>query len=367
MPDPRVSKLAKVLVNYSVEIQKGDQVAIRTSPVADELILAVYEEVIKAGGYPFVVNEVPGTEEMFFKFASDEQLDYVSPVSKLVLETFDASISIWAETNTRELSGVSPERISRNRKAQSALMKTSMKRSAEGTYKWTLTVYPNNSMAQEADMSLRDYTDFVYGAGLLNHDDPVALWQEEEARQKKLTGWLKGRETAVIKGANVDVTLSIKDRPFVESAGKKNFPSGEIFTGPIEDSVNGWVRFKYPAIYSGQEISDVELWFENGKVVKENASKNQELLTSTLNTDAGSRYLGEWGIGTNYGIQRFTKNMLFDEKIGGTIHFAVGAGYPETKSRNESGIHWDMLCDMADSEITVDGDLFYKNGKPVIE
>ena len=367
MPDPRVSKLAKVLVHYSVEIQKGEQVAIRTSPIADELTLAVYEEVIKAGGHPFVVNEVSGADEVFFKFASDEQLDYVSPVSKLVLETFDASISIWTDYNTRKLSGISPERISRNRKAQSALMKSSMKRSAEGSYKWTLTVYPCNAMAQEADMSLRDYTDFVYGAGLLDHDDPVALWCEEEARQKKLTGWLKGRENAVIKGANVDVTLSIKDRLFVESAGKKNFPSGEVFTGPVEDSVNGWVRFKYPAIYSGQEITDIELWFENGKVVKEKASKNQELLTSTLNTDTGSRFLGEWGIGTNYGIQRFTKNMLFDEKIGGTIHFAVGAGYPETKSRNESGIHWDMLCDMSDSEIRVDGDLFYKNGKTVIE
>jgi aminopeptidase len=367
MPDPRVSKLAKVLVNYSVEVQKGEQVVIRTSPVADELTLAVYEEVIKTGGHPFVYNEVPGTDEVFFKFASDEQLDYVSPVSKLVLETFDASISIWAETNTRELSGTNPERISRNRKAMSPLMKASMNRAAVGTYKWTLTVYPNNSMAQEADMSLRDYTNFVYGAGLLDHDDPVALWKEEEARQRKLVGWLNGREQAIIKGANVDVTLSIKDRSFVESAGKKNFPSGEIFTGPVEESVNGWVRFKYPAIYSGQEIQDVELWFENGKVVKEKASKNQELLTSTLNTDAGSRFLGEWGIGTNYGIQRFTKNMLFDEKIGGTIHFAVGAGYPETKSKNESGIHWDMLCDMAESEITVDGELFYKNGKPVIE
>lgn len=367
MPDPRVSKLAKVLVHYSVEIQKGQQVAIRTSPIADELTLAVFEEVVKAGGHPLVVSEVPGTDEIFFRYASDEQLDYVSPVSKLVLDTFDASISIWCDHNTRKLSGIRPERITRNRRAQSSLMESSMKRTAEGTFKWTLTVYPCNAMAQEADMSLADYTEFVYGAGFLDQDDPVALWREEEVRQKKLTSWLKGREHAVIKGANVDVVLSIKDRAFIESAGKKNFPSGEIFTGPVEDSVNGWVRFKYPAIYSGQEISDIEMWLENGKVVKESATKNQELLTSTLNTDAGSRYLGEWGIGTNYRIQRFTKNMLFDEKIGGTIHFAVGAGYPETKSKNESGIHWDMLCDMAESEITVDGELFYKNGKPVIQ
>jgi aminopeptidase len=366
MPDPRVTKLAKVLVNYSVEVQKGQQVLIRTAPNADELTLAVYEEVIKAGGHPLVLNQVPGTNEIFFKYASDEQLDYVSPVIKNVLETFEASITIWTDHNTRKLSGVEPKRLSRSQKAQSALMKTSMKRAADNSYRWTLTIYPNNAMAQEADMSLPDYTEFVYGAGLLNEDDPVSLWREEAARQQKLIKWLDGRDQVVLKGSNVDVTLSIKDRVFAESAGTHNFPSGEIFTGPVEDSVNGWVRFKYPAIYQGQEITDIELWFENGKVVKEKASKNRELLTATLDTDEGARYLGEWGIGTNYGIQRFTKNMLFDEKIGGTIHFAVGAGYPETKSKNESGIHWDMLCDMSESEITVDGDLFYKDGKTIV-
>jgi aminopeptidase len=232
--------------------------------------------------------------------------------------------------------------------------------------KWSLTVYPNNAMAQEADMSLRDYEDFVYGAGMLNEEDPVAFWKAEGVKQQKLIHWLKGHDKVSLKGSSVDITLSIKERTFIECAGKENFPDGEIFTGPVEDSVNGWIRFKYPAIFSGQEITDIELWFENGKVVKEKASKNQELLTSALNTDDGSRFLGEWGIGTNYGIQRFTKNMLFDEKLGGTIHFAVGTGYPESGSRNESGLHWDMLCDMSDAEITVDGDLFYKNGKTVV-
>ena len=366
MPDPRVTKLARVLVNYSVEVQKGQQVLIRTAPDANELTLAVYEEVIKAGGHPLVLNQVPGTQEIFFKYASDEQLDYVSPVVKMVSETFDASINIWTDYNTRKLSGVDLKRMSRSQKAQSALLKTNMQRAAEGSYKWTLTVYPNNAMAQEADMSLPDYTEFVYGAGLLNDDDPVSLWRQEATRQRKFIKWLDGRDKVVLKGSNIDVTLSIKDRVFAESAGTHNFPSGEIFTGPVEDSVNGWVRFKYPAIYSGQEITDIELWFEHGKVVKEKASKNQELLTATLNTDDGARYLGEWGIGTNYGIQRFTKNMLFDEKIGGTIHFAVGASYPETRGKNESGIHWDMLCDMSESEITVDGDLFYKDGKTVV-
>jgi len=366
MPDPRISKLAKVLVHYSVEVQKGQQVLIRTSPIAEELTLAVHEEIVKAGAHPFITNEVPGTQEAFYKFASDEQLDHVSPINKLVIETFDAYIHLWAAYNTRDLSGIDPNRVARSRKAHAAINQHFLNRAAEGTMRWSLTVYPNYAMAQEADMSLRDYEEFVYGAGMLNEEDPVAFWKGEGAKQQKLIGWLKGHDKAMLKGSNVDINLSIRERPFIECSGKENFPDGEIFTGPVEESVNGWIRFKYPAIFSGQEIHDIELWFENGRVVREKASKNQELLTSALNTDAGSRFLGEWGIGTNYGIQRFTKNMLFDEKIGGTIHFAVGAGYPESGSKNESGLHWDMLCDMSDAEITVDGDLFYKDGHTVI-
>lgn len=366
MPDPRVTKLAKVLVHYSVEIKPRQQVLIRANPFAEELTLVVYEEVVKAGAYPFVMNEVPGTQEIFYKYANEDQLDYVSPVAKMVLETFDASISLWSDYNTRRFSGADNAKIARSRRASSPLMKTSMERTASGNYKWTLTAYPTHAMAQEADMSLEDYREFVFGAGLLNDDDPVSLWKAEGLKQQKLIGWLKPHQQAVLKGSNVDITLSVKDRSFIECSGKANFPDGEIFTGPVEDSVNGWIRFQYPAIFAGQEITDIELWFENGRVVKEQASKNQELLTSALNTDAGSRTLGEWGIGTNYGIQRFTKNMLFDEKIGGTIHFAVGAGYPESGSKNESGLHWDMLCDMNDAEITLDGDLFYKNGKTVV-
>jgi aminopeptidase len=221
-------------------------------------------------------------------------------------------------------------------------------------------------MAQDADMSLADYAEFVYAAGMLNEEDPVCFWREQGEKQRRLVSWLDGREQAVLKGENVDITLSIKGRKFDVSDGKYNFPDGEIFTSPVEDSVNGWIRFKYPAIYDGREVSDIELWFEDGRVVKEKAARNQEFLTSLLNLDAGARVLGEWGIGTNYGIQRFTRHMLFDEKIGGTIHFAVGAGFPECGAKNQSGLHWDMLCDMAQSEITVDGDLFYKDGHPLI-
>ena len=366
MADPRITKLAKVLINYSLKIQPGERLVIQTTPLADELTLAAYEEAIKAGAHVMVLNQVPGTRELFFKHASEEQLTYISPMQKFMLENTDSFLRIWADSNTRTMSGVNPKRLAQFGRANAEMSKIMMQRSASGDLKWTLTVYPTNAMAQDADMSLMDYQEFVYGAGMLNEDDPVKFWEEEVERQRKLIAWMKGRKEVVIKGSNIDITMSIDGRTFIESAGTHNFPSGEIFASPVEDSVNGWVRFKYPAIHMGQEIHDIQLWFENGKVVKEEAAKNQELLTALLDTDDGSRILGELGIGTNYGIQRFTKNMLFDEKIGGTIHLAVGAGFPEGGGKNESGLHWDMLCDMSDGEITVDGDLFYKDGKTVV-
>ena len=365
MADTLVEKLARVMVNYSLELRPGQKFWLRTTPLAEELNLAVYEEAVKAGAHVFVDQRMPGAEEIFYKYASDEQLDYISPLREIVVETFDAELYIDAEHNSRNLSAIDGARLARSRKANAELFSQKMKRSADGTYRWCITVYPTHSMAQDADMSLADYREFVYGAGMLNEPDPVAFWKEEGRKQTELADWLKGHDQAVLKGSNVDITLSIKDRRFEISDGRYNFPDGEIFTSPVEDSVSGWIRFKYPALYDGQEVTDIELWFENGRVVKEKAAKNQEMLTSLLDTDTGARTLGEWGIGTNYGIQRFSKNMLFDEKIGGTIHFAMGLGFTACGGRNESGLHWDMLCDMAESEITIDGDLFYKDGKTV--
>ena len=366
MSDVRVTKLANVLVNYSLEIKPGQKFRITASPLASELTLAVYEEAIKAGAHVLIDQPLDEAQEIFYKLASDEQLDFVSPVEKIIIDTFDATLYIGASSNSRLLSGVDPQRMTRHNEANTELIKTFMERSARRELHWCVTIYPNNADAQDADMSLRDYTEFVFGAGMLNEDDPALFWKAVGKRQNNLVDWLKGHNSVILKGSNIDLTLSIKERTFVSADGKANFPDGEIFTGPVENSANGWVRFKYPAIYMGQEITDIELWFEDGKVVKEKASKNQELLTSNLNTDIGARYLGEWGIGTNYGITKFTKNMLFDEKIGGTIHLAVGASFPETGGKNESALHWDMLCDMAESEVTIDGDLFYKDGKPVI-
>lgn len=366
MPDPRIKKLAEILVNYSLEIKPGDQFQIRTTPLAQELALAVFEEAVKAGAHVLTTMNLPGSEELFYKLANDDQLEFVSPVRKLIVDSFDAILAIGADYNTRALSGVDPQRLSINRKANTPITKVFFERSAKLELRWCYTEYPTYSSAQEADMSLLDYQEFVYGAGFLNEPDPIEEWKKEEKRQKELIDWLAGKEFVEINGENIEMIFSIKGRRFKESAGKNNFPSGEIFTGPVEDSANGWVRFSYPAIYEGQEVIDVQLEFEKGKVVAEKAEKGEQLLTTLLNTDPGARYLGEWGIGTNYGIKQFTKNILFDEKIGGTIHFALGSGYPETGSENESAIHWDMLCDMSQSEIKIDGEPFYRNGKFLI-
>jgi aminopeptidase len=366
MTDLRIAKLAQVLINYSLAIRPGEELVLHASPLADELNLAVYKEAVLAGANVLVMPTLPGASELFMKYASDDQLAYVSPVHQLITERFVASLTIGASHNTRELAAIDPSRLSQRQRATAELTKLFYERAARNDLRWCYTVFPTNASAQDANMSLPDYEDFVFGAGMLDRDDPVAAWQEEGKRQFELIRWLADKDVVEIKGNDIDLKLSVKGRPFIEANGKYNFPDGEIFTAPVEQSVNGWVRFSYPLIHRGREVTGATLWFEDGKVVKESATSGEDLLTAQLNTDQGARYLGEWGIGTNYDIQRFTKNMLFDEKIGGTIHFAVGNGYPESGSKNNSGIHWDMLCNMSDGEIVIDGELFYKDGRFVV-
>ncbi len=217
-------------------------------------------------------------------------------------------------------------------------------------------------------MSLSDYEDFVYGACMPDLDDPVGYWREFSAWQQKIVDWLEAKEHVHVIGPDTDLELNVAGRTFVNSDGHHNMPSGEVFTGPVEDSVEGHVTFSYPAIHQGREVTGVQLWFEEGRVVRATARKNEPFLLETLDTDEGSRYLGEFAIGTNEGITRFTSQILFDEKIGGSFHVALGAGYPETGSKNESAIHWDMICDLREGgQIWVDGELLYENGKFVID
>jgi aminopeptidase len=357
-------KWADMLVNYSLDIQPGETLLIETTPLSQELCLPLYKAAIKAGAHPYISIELPGAKEIFLGNATDTQLMYVAPVYKFMYENFDASIYIHAPANTRSLSGIDPIRIQKANKAFMDKARSVLwSRIDSMQMKWCYTSFPTQALAQEADMGIEEYKKFVFESCKLLEPESKKSWEQLSQRQKELCERLSGKSKVTLHGPNIDLEMSIKDRSFMNDGGRQNFPGGEIYTSPVEDSVNGWVRFSYPAIYQNREVIDVELWFENGKVIREKASKGQAFLTGILNSDAGARQVGELGIGTNYGIKRFTKNMLFDEKIGGTIHIAVGQGFPEVGGKNVSAIHWDMLCDMSEGEILVDGEVFYKNGK----
>jgi aminopeptidase len=368
MTDLRIEKLAHLLVNYSVAVRPGDRVMLDGDTLAEPLLKEVYAKVLQAGGHPLVMARIPGADELLFRYASDEQLKHVPEPLKLAMQTYDVRISILAEENTRALSSVDPAKQVLRAQSRMELMKTFLQRAAAGELRWTLTMFPNNACAQDAEMSLTEYEDFVYGACLPDMEDPVGYWQRFSAWQQKIVDWLKGRERVHVTGPETDLHLSIAGRIFQNCDGHENMPDGEVFTGPVEDSVEGHVYFSYPAIYRGREVTGVRLWFEGGRVVKASADKNEDFLLKTLDTDEGSRRVGEFAIGTNEGITRFTREILFDEKIGGSFHMALGAGYPETGSKNESAIHWDMICDLrGGGEIRVDDELLYKDGRFVIE
>lgn len=373
MADPRVTKFAKVLVEHSARIVPGDRVLIEATTAAEPLVRELFIQVLEKGGHPHPMLSLPGMmpfsqEETYLTYASEAQLDFVPTFYKIAYDQFESRIRIHSATNTRGSTNVNPLKSQRRSKALSTITEAQMRRGAEGSFKWVTTLYPTDGYAQDAGMSLQEYEDFVFGAVHAQEDDPIAYWNSTAARQQKAIDWLTGKSQVVMRGPNVDLTLSIKDRKFINSFGIHNMPDGEIFTGPVEDSVNGWVRFTYPAIYGGVAVEGAELTFSRGRVDQAKAEKNQEYLIRMLESDAGSRYLGEFAIGTNFEINQFTGNILFDEKIGGTFHMALGAGYPETGSHNRSAIHWDMICDLrTDSEILVDGELFYKNGEFVFE
>jgi aminopeptidase len=365
--DIRIEKLADLLVNYSVAVRPGDKVAIQGDSAAEPLLKAIYVKVLKAGGNPFFVISPDGVNELFYRYASDDQLKHVAPPTKLIMETYDVRISIGAETNTKELSGIDPAKIVMRQQARSAIMKTYLERAARGELRWTYALYPTNAYAQDSDMSLAEYEDFLYSACLGDINDPIGYWKNFSAWQQKIVEWLKGKKQIHITAPGTDLHLSVEGRTFVNCDGHENMPDGEVFTGPVEDSINGHVLFSYPSIENGREVSGIRLWFEHGRVVKATAEKNQDFLLQTLDTDPGARGVGEFAFGTSRGINRFTRQILFDEKINGSFHMALGASYPETGGKNESAIHWDMICDMREGgKVTVDDQLMYQDGKFII-
>lgn len=364
MPDARIAKLADVLVTFSTRVKQGDWVHISAGRQAVPLAKEVMARVLKAGGRPSINLECDELSEVYQKHANGDQLAWISPVDTLIIEQCDVWIILEAPENTRVMNAIPPEKQQARNKAYSGWVETYMNRSASGDLRWVMTNYPCLALAQDAEMSLSDFQDFVFQATFCDQDDPIGRWEELRENQERLIEWLAGKKQVEIKGANADLTFSIDGREFINSYGDQNMPSGEVFTSPVEDSVQGWVRFSYPAVYLGREVEGVRLEFERGRVTQATAEKNEAFLISMLDTDDGSRVLGEFGIGTNYGINRFTKDILYDEKIGGSFHLALGGGFPEAGAANQSSIHWDLITDARqDTEIKVDGDLFYKNGK----
>ena len=365
MRDPRLERLADVLVNYSTAVKKDQVVRISGPPIAQPLIVELYRKVLAAGGHPAVRMVPEELNEIFLKNATDEQLKWCNPISQYEYERIDCSICIWAEENTKALSNCDPKKIGATQAARKPLMDIFMKRAAEGSLKWVGTQYPSQAPAQDAEMSLAEYEDFVFNAGLLNHPDPVAAWKKVSERQQRLVDFLQGKkEYRVVSANGTDVRMSLEGKTWVNCDGHENFPDGEVFSGPVVDSVEGQMNFSFPAVHHGRECDGVKLTFRHGKVVDASASKGEDFLISMLDMDAGSRYLGENAIGTNYDIQQYTRNTLFDEKIGGTVHFALGAGYPESGNTNQSGLHWDMVVDLRNGGfVEVDGVKIIVDGK----
>ncbi|MDR5659149.1 aminopeptidase [Serpentinicella sp. ANB-PHB4] len=364
MADQRLNKLAKLLVDYSTEVKTGDRVFIQCEDIAMPYLVEVAKEAIKKGAIVETNVKIPEVTEAVYKYGTEEQVGAENSISKHIVENANVFLTAWGTKNTRSNTNVDSKKIQLSARGNKRTRELLSKKIGTGEIRWCGTQYPTHGDAQEAGMSLTEYEDFVYGAGLLDNEDPIAEWKKIAQEQERWVEYLDSKKELHIRSEGTDIKVNISGRKWINCCGKENFPDGEIFTSPVEDGVEGHITFSFPGIYAGKEIENIYLEVKKGKVVKATASKGEALLHALLDTDEGSRYFGEVAIGTNYGIKQFTRNMLFDEKIGGTVHMAIGDAMGEAKGKNKSAIHWDMLCDMrTQGEIFADGELFYKNGK----
>jgi aminopeptidase len=362
MVEPRIEKLAKLCVHYSVRVKPKETVIIQGSDQAFPLIHEIYKECLLAGAHATIMPSLD-VQYTFFKCAKDNQIKYVSPINNFITENFDVHIRFFCEPSPKRLASIDASKIRTWFSSRKELNDVFFKRELEGKLRWTGLPYPINAQAVEAGMALPEYEDFVYNSCLVNKKDPIAEWTKIRKEQDKICKFLDEASKIRVVGEDTDLTFNVKGRKWINACGEKNMPDGEVFTGPLENSAEGTVRFNFPGVYMGRDIEDIRLWFKRGKVIKASASEGEDLLKELLKVEGANR-LGETSIGTNYSITRFTKAMLFDEKMGGTIHMALGRSIPESGGVNMSAIHWDILKDMKkDGEIYADGELFYKNGK----
>lgn len=357
--DPRLERWAEVIVDFCTNVKPGERVEITGEILAQPLMLALYRRCLEKGAFPALRPSFGEAIEIFYHVANDAQLEDVSPIALFEANTYDVSLHVLAESNTRNMTGTDPTKMSKVRKARQDLSRLRKER-----VRWNITSFPTHAYAQDAGISLRDFAELIFSAGFLNHDNPLEQWKLLRQRQQKIAGLLQGVETFRIESADCDLTLGVKGRRICESSGAVNMPDGEIYTGPVENDVNGFIRFSFPGYYLGQIVEGIHLTFKNGKVVKAHADTNDKFLQEMLNTDEGARRIGELGIGTNWGVTRFTKNLLFDEKMGGTIHLALGDAYSETLGQNRSAIHWDIVHDLRNGgRVYADKEILIENGR----
>jgi len=356
--DTRIRNLARTMAGYCLDAREKEVFAVNATTAAEPLVEALHEELLRAGAWPLIRMTPDGSTDAVFRAGHEHHFDEINPVDRAIVNKLAGTAAIYSSRNTRALSGVDPTLQARMSKSLRPLKNKLLKT------KWTLTLFPTAAYAQDAEMSLRDFEDFVYAATFSDEDDPVKAWRELKRKQDKLISKLEGAEEVRILGPGTDLKLNVKDRVFVNSAGTHNMPSGEVFTGPVENSAEGVIEYDYPVVNAGREIDGIRLVFEKGKVVEATARKNEAFLLKMLDMDPGARRLGELGIGTNYRIQQFIKTILFDEKIGGTVHLALGSSYAETGGKNKSGLHWDMIKDLRKGgELRIDGKCVQKDGK----
>ena len=360
------NKYAQLLLDYCLSIKAGEKLYIKTTTAAEPLLLEVYREALKRGVIVEYDLSFSGKEALWMKHANEEQLNHVSTAYANALRTFDAYLVIMAPINLKDDHGLNTSKLKLRKEAIRDLLNIYNDRIATEDMKRSLCLYPTQASAQNAGMTFDDYQQFVYKACKLDQKDPIKAWRAVRTQQQVYVDRLNASETIHYKGSNIDVTFSVKGRTWINSDGRTNMPSGEVFTGPVEDSVNGKVHYTYPSIYMGEEVEGVTLWIKDGYIEKWDAEKGKDFIDKIFKMK-GTRRFGEAAIGTNYSINRMTKNILFDEKIGGTIHMAIGQSYKHTGGTNESVVHWDMITDMTkDGEIFADGELIYEKGRFLI-
>ena len=363
MIDVRVERLAELVVSYSLELGEGQVVRIDGFDVAAPLAVALYRAALAAGAHPYTNLTLDGLQELLVANGTEDQLAYLSPSQWREVEAIDAQVTIWSETNTRSFGGLDERRHGALIAAQRTLSNRRWERIAAGELRWCGTLHPTNAHAQDADMSLRDYEAFFFGACHADTPDPAAYWSSLSATLGARAESLATVRELRILGPDTDLRVGVGGRTWMAADGRYNLPDGEVFTSPVESETEGEIRFTFPAIFGGREVEDVRLRFEGGRVVAAEASRGEAYLRELLDLDGGARVLGEVAFGLNYEIDRFTRNILLDEKIGGTMHLALGAGFAQAGGTNTSALHWDLICDLrAEGEVLADGELVWKDG-----